>query len=89
MYLGMMTVSPTLQNAGIGKQLMKYSEQFAKDHNCKAVYMQVIKGRTELIEWYERQGYSDTGERKPFPHGDPRFGLPKKKLEFIIMEKKF
>jgi GNAT superfamily N-acetyltransferase len=87
MYLGMLTVLPTLQNAGIGKQLMHASEQFAKEQNCKSVYMQVIYGRNELVEWYERQGYSDTGERKPFPMSDPRFGIPKKELEFIIMEK--
>ncbi len=87
LYLGMLTVSPTLQNGGIGKQMMKASEQFAKEHDCSCVYMQVIKGRDELIAWYERQGYNDTGERKPFPHGDPRFGIPKKKLEFIILEK--
>ena len=88
LYLGMLTVLPVLQNAGIGKRMMHASEQFAKEQNCKCVYMQVIKGRDELIVWYERQGYKDTGERKPFPHGDPRFGLPKRELEFIVMEKK-
>ncbi len=89
MYLGMLTVSPVLQGGGIGKQMMAASEKLAKEENCIAVYMQVIKGRTELIEWYERQGYNDTGERKPFPYGDLRFGIPKAELEFIIMEKKF
>ena len=87
MYLGMLTVSPVLQGGGIGKEMMAASEKLAKEENCIAVYMQVIKGRTELIEWYERQGYHDTGERKPFPYGDPRFGIPKTELEFIIMEK--
>lgn len=87
MYLGMLTVSPVLQNVGIGKQMMVASEKLAKEENCIAVYMQVIKGRDELISWYERQGYSDTGERKPFPMSDPRFGIPRKELEFIIMEK--
>ncbi|MGE0637558.1 MAG: GNAT family N-acetyltransferase [Bacteroidia bacterium] len=87
LYLGMLTVSPTLQNGGIGKQMMKASEQFAKELDCSFIYMQVIKGRDELIAWYERQGYSDTGERKPFPMGDPRFGIPRKELEFIILQK--
>lgn len=63
----MLTVSPVLQNGGIGKQMMTASEKLAKEENCIAVYMQVIKGRDELIAWYEPQGYSDTGERKPFP----------------------
>jgi ribosomal protein S18 acetylase RimI-like enzyme len=87
MYLGMLTVSPVLQGGGIGKQMMAASEKLAKQENCIAVYMQVIKGRDELIAWYERQGYSNTGERKPFPMSDPRFGIPKKGLEFIIMQK--
>jgi hypothetical protein len=25
--------------------------------------------------------------KKPFPAGDPRFGLPKKVLEFVVLEK--
>ncbi len=87
MYLGMLTVSPVLQNGGIGKQMMAASENLAKEVNCNTIYMQVIKGRDELIAWYERQGYIDTGERKPFPMHDPRFGIPRKELEFIIMEK--
>ncbi len=87
MYLGMLTVSPVLQGGGIGKQMMAASEKLAKEQNCTTVYMQVIEGRDELILWYERQGYIDTGERKPFPMSDPRFGIPKKELEFIIMEK--
>lgn len=87
MYLGMLTVKPTLQNAGIGKLMMRVAEEFALAQNCKLIYMQVIKGRDELIAWYERQGYYDTRKRKPFPYGDPRFGIPKIELEFIIMEK--
>ncbi len=89
MYLGMLTVSPVLQGGGIGKQMMAASEKLAKEENCVSVYMQVIKGRDELIAWYQRQGYSDTGKRKPFPISDPRFGIPRKELEFIIMEKEF
>ncbi len=50
--------------------------------------MTVIRVRTELIAWYERRGYRATGESKPFPYGDPRFGLPKRDdLDFIILSK--
>jgi hypothetical protein len=45
--------------------------------------MQVITARTDLIAWYERRGYTRTGERAPFPYGDERFGLPRRPdLEF-------
>lgn len=87
MYLGMLTVSPTLQSKGIGKELINASEAHAKKNNCRSVYMSVITDRIELIAWYEKYGYKNTGVKKPFPMGDPRFGLPKKQLEFVILEK--
>ena len=86
-YLGMLTVDPLLQGGGIGKKLMKAAEAEAKKQNCDRIYMTVISDRVELIAWYERHGYKNTGEKKPFPAGDPRFGLPKKYLEFVVLEK--
>jgi ribosomal protein S18 acetylase RimI-like enzyme len=88
MYLGMLTVSPLLQSRGIGKELIKASEAHAKKYNCYSVYMSVITDRTQLIAWYEKYGYKNTGIKKQFPSEDPRFGLPKKNLEFVILEKK-
>lgn len=87
MYLGMLTVSPTLQSKGIGKEMMGASEAHAKKMNCRSVYMSVITIREELLAWYERHGYKNTGIKKPFPMSDPRFGLPKQELEFVILEK--
>ena len=87
LYLGMLTVSPTLQGRGIGKELMNASEARAQKQNCTSVYMTVITDRTELIAWYEKYGYRNTGVKKPFPMGNPRFGLPKKFLEFVVLEK--
>ena len=50
--------------------------------------IQVIKQRDELIAWYERLGYSRTGEMLPFPYGDTRFGIPKREdLEFAVLTK--
>ena len=87
LYLGMLTVSPDAQAGGIGKQLMATAEQFARDQNCRAMTMTVIPQRHELIAFYERRGYRPTGETEPFPMNDPRFGLPKQPLSFIVMEK--
>ena len=87
-YLGMLTVSPTLQNSGLGKKLLLASEKFAQEQmQCSKVYMNVISIRQELILWYVRRGYHLTGEIKPFPMEDPRFGIPKTKLEFLILQK--
>jgi ribosomal protein S18 acetylase RimI-like enzyme len=87
MYLGMLTVNPELQAKGLGKVLVKEAEEYAVRQGCRSVIMTVISIRSELVAWYERRGYSDTGERKPFPMTDPKFGLPQQHLEFIVMEK--
>jgi ribosomal protein S18 acetylase RimI-like enzyme len=86
-YLGMLTVDPQLQAKGLGKMLLIESEEWARKKNCNKIEMTVITLREELIKWYERNGYSRTGETKPFPD-DPRFGIPKVPLEFMVLEKK-
>lgn len=87
MYLGMLTVQPGLQGKGIGKKLLEAGEREAKKQGCTKIFMTVISARTELIAWYVRHGYADTGKRKPFHFNDPRFGLPKRDLEFMVLEK--
>ena len=86
LYLGMLTVSPTLQAKGIGKKLIIASEEFAKQNNIYKIIMTVISVRHELIAWYKRNGFTTTGETKPFPT-DAKFGIQKQPLEFIVMKK--
>lgn len=88
LYLGMLTVNPELQGAGIGKQLLKAAEVMAQRLQKDSIIMTVITIRSELIAWYNRHGYVDTGLREPFPTGDPSFGAPKQPLEFMVLEKK-
>jgi ribosomal protein S18 acetylase RimI-like enzyme len=87
LYLGMLTVAPDLQGSGIGKKFLQAAEAFAKEHGLSKIMMTVISVRVELIAWYERHGYIRTGEVRPFPMDDPKFGLPKQFLEFVVMEK--
>lgn len=86
MYLGMLTVKPALQAAGIGAQLLQSGEEWAKEKGCTYVEMTVIATRKSLIEWYERKGYQQTGEQRPFPT-DTRFGVPRQPLHFIVLKK--
>lgn len=86
LYLGMLTVKPELQGKGIGATLMTAAEDHALYVGCNKIRMTVITARKELIEYYQRKGYQDSGERKPFPD-DPEFGIPKQDLEFFVMEK--
>ena len=85
-YLGMFSVSPQLQGGGIGKKMLQAAEEYAIHLKCIAIYMSVISVRTELINWYKRHGYSDTGERKPFTE-DGISGKHLRQLEFMMLEK--
>jgi len=86
LYLGMLTVRPHLQGKGLGAILMNAAEERARALHCRAIQMTVITERQSLIDFYVRKGYKDTGERLPFPN-DPAFGIPRKPLQFLVMEK--
>jgi ribosomal protein S18 acetylase RimI-like enzyme len=88
-YFGMFSVRPTLQGGGIGDALLGECERIARDEwRAAAMRMTVIWTRAELIAWYERRGSAPTGDRKPFPYGDQRFGLPRRDdLAFIVLSK--
>lgn len=87
LYLGMFSVSPELQGGGIGKKLLHAAEEYALHVGCSIIYMTVITAREELINWYMRHGYVDTGERKPFEE-DGVTGTHLQQLEFMVLEKR-
>jgi len=67
-YLGLLCVDPAIQARGIGKQLIAAAEATARDtFAATRVEMTVIDRRVELIAWYERHGYTRSGETRPFP----------------------
>ena len=88
-YLGMLTVRPVGQARGLGRALLAAAEQWAaREWGTREIQMTVIAQRTELIAWYERRGYRRTGENRPFPYDDVRFGLPKRDdLYFEVLAK--
>ena len=87
-YLGMLTVDPQQQAAGLGRLILAAAEDHAAAFGATRVEMTVIAQRAELVAWYQRRGYALTGEQRPFPHGDPRFGLPRRDdLVFVVLEK--
>ena len=88
-YIGAVSVRPTCQGQGIGRDLLVQAERLiGEEWKLERARMTVIAQRPELIDWYARRGYRDTGETAPFPYGDARFGAPKRDdLYFIILEK--
>ena len=88
-YFGMFSVRPELQGGGIGRMVLDEAERLARERfACTRMRMTVIDCRDELIAYYERRGYRRTGIKKPFPYGDPRYGLPRRDdLQFEVLEK--
>ena len=86
LYLGMFSVAPGMQGGGLGKKLLAAAEEYAHDTKSTSIYMSVISLRTELIDWYKRHGYAETGERKEFKE-DGLTGTHLQPLEFLILEK--
>jgi ribosomal protein S18 acetylase RimI-like enzyme len=86
--LGMIAVKPTLQNQGIGKQMIRAAEAHAFDQwSIKAYCMTVITARESLIAFYHRQGYQATGLVKPFPYESDLWQVKVEGLEFAYFEK--
>lgn len=87
-YLGLLTVRPDLQKRQLGRTLLTAAEVFAKQRGARRIQMTVVNVRDILIAWYERRGYTLTGEMRPFPYGDERFGRPlRDDLCFVVLEK--
>ncbi|WP_299036774.1 GNAT family N-acetyltransferase [uncultured Pseudokineococcus sp.] len=86
-YVGMVAVDPAHQGAGTGRAVLAGAEAHARDSlGATDLEMTVLAQRAELVAWYERRGWSRTGERRPFPYGDERFGRPRREdLEFVVL----
>lgn len=86
-YLGLLAVDPARQADGLGRRLITAAEETGRrDFGARRIEMTVIIQRPTLIAWYERRGYRLTGERRPFPHGDTRFGVPRSDaLAFVVL----
>ena len=87
--LGMLAVDPARQAGGLGRALIAAAEEHAgQAMGATTIEMTVIHRRDELIAWYQRRGWRLTGERRPFPTTDPRFGIPRRSdLAFVVLEK--
>jgi ribosomal protein S18 acetylase RimI-like enzyme len=87
-YLGMFTIRPDLQARGLGRDLLHESERFVRARGARRMRISVIQLRGALIAWYERRGFSATGESVPFPYGDERNGIPlRDDLQLLVFEK--
>jgi ribosomal protein S18 acetylase RimI-like enzyme len=88
-YFGLFAVRPGRQGGGIGRAVLTEAQRLAVQRwGAREMWMTVIAQRHDLIAWYERLGFGLTGETRPFPYGDERFGRPKRAdLEFAVLAK--
>lgn len=88
-YFGMFAVRPGRTGTGTGRVVLAEAERFATERwGVTAMELTVIGQRAELISWYERRGYVLTGETRPFPYEDRRFGDPRRDdLHFVVLRK--
>ena len=87
-YLGLLAVQPQMQKQRLGRQLLTAAEDFARERGGRRIRMTVLGVRDALIAWYERRGYTLTGETQPYPYGDERFGTPlREDLHFVVLAK--
>lgn len=81
-HFGMLSARPGNQGRGLGRFLIDQAEARAKRLGLSAMDLDVVELRLELIPWYTRLGYVETG-RAPFSQPG-RTRIP---CEFIQMSK--
>jgi N-acetylglutamate synthase-like GNAT family acetyltransferase len=67
-YLGLLSVDPPRQGSGLGRQLVAAAEDFARQTGARSMDLRVISARAELLPFYQRFGYEQTGTA-PFAPG--------------------
>jgi GNAT superfamily N-acetyltransferase len=65
-YLGLLSVQPERQRGGLGSRLLAAAEDLARSKGSRAMDLRVISPRAELLAFYRRFGYQETGTA-PFP----------------------
>jgi predicted N-acetyltransferase YhbS len=69
-YLGLLSVDPSQQQAGLGSLLMHEAEQYCREHGSRNMDIVIVHLREELPAFYRKRGYVETGT-SPFPADVP------------------
>lgn len=56
-YVNILVVDEAAEGAGVGRGLMDFAEQWARDRGCREVCLDVFAGNERAIAFYERNGY--------------------------------
>ncbi|KAI9598064.1 hypothetical protein BDF19DRAFT_463398 [Syncephalis fuscata] len=65
--VGLLAVDPEHQSRRIGSSLVRAAEEYTRDQlHLSHTGVWVIKQRTDIIKWYQRMGFIDSGRELPF-----------------------
>ena len=66
--IAFLSVDPACQGAGLGRRVLEAGEDYCRTTwGATKMSLSALSPREELIAWYTRRGYRETGERVPFP----------------------
>jgi ribosomal protein S18 acetylase RimI-like enzyme len=84
-YFGMLAVDPALQGGGRGRRLIDAVEERARERGCAFMDIRIADLREELLSYYRRLSYLETGETQPFT--DSVAHLLKRPCHFVTLRK--
>jgi GNAT superfamily N-acetyltransferase len=83
-YLGLLSVDPAHQKAGLGRRMVGAAEEFAREMGARRMELTVVNLRTELPPFYQKRGYTLAGTEPIREEMVPRVTQP---CHFIRMSK--
>ena len=66
-YVGMLSVEPSRQGTGLGLAMLEAAEEHCRRHGCRLVELTVLSLRAELVPFYRKLGYVETGTQELVP----------------------
>lgn len=66
-YFGMLAVDSSQQGTGIGHTMVEAAERHCLQHGCKRMEITVLSLRPELLPFYRKFGYKETGIGSSLP----------------------
>lgn len=64
--IGLLSVSPLYQSRGIGGKLIRQAFVEMQQLGFTHAIMHVLENRPDVLSWYKKLGFVETGERIPF-----------------------
>ncbi|HOI25385.1 MAG TPA: ribosomal protein S18-alanine N-acetyltransferase [Caldisericia bacterium] len=65
-HIANIAVKKTYQKTGIGNTMMEFAENYAIDHRCKTMILEVGVANQVAVNFYEQRGYQKTHLRKNY-----------------------